>query len=108
MTLFFHLTQLQWIDLANNQLTFLSEKIRNFQDLKWLNVENNLMTELPEGIGHLENLIHLEVVKDQHSNGFAHLKGRHLSNTFTLPPPKQPDLKFREYTVSVRPLTDLV
>lgn len=58
----FKLTNLEELDISNNQITGnLPAEIRNLKSLKILNANNNLMTGIPAEIGQLPNLQTLNI-----------------------------------------------
>ena len=59
------LTQLQRLDLSNNQLTELPEAIASLTQLQQLNLSNNQLTELPEAIASLTQLRELYLYNNQ-------------------------------------------
>ncbi|MDD5031548.1 MAG: leucine-rich repeat domain-containing protein [Patescibacteria group bacterium] len=62
----FKLTNLEELDLSNNQLTgAIQAEIRHLQKLKVLKADNNLMTGVPAEIGQLQNLQILDLSNNQ-------------------------------------------
>ncbi|MBS4165284.1 Uncharacterized protein NEOC65_000337 [Neochlamydia sp. AcF65] len=59
------LSQLQDLDLSNNQLTVLSPEIRQLSQLKKLYLRNNKLTTIPAEIGQLSQLKHLILDRNQ-------------------------------------------
>ena len=55
----FSFSNLLELNLCENQLSYISEDIKNLQQLKTLNLSDNLLIKLPESIGDLSNLENL-------------------------------------------------
>lgn len=64
----FSFSNLLELNLCENQLSFISEEIKNLQRLKTLNLSDNLLKELPESIGNLTNLENLFVSGNHFQN----------------------------------------
>ena len=50
------LSDLEWLNVSNNQLTQLPEAIGQLSNLEWLNLSGNQLTRLPDAIVQLSNL----------------------------------------------------
>lgn len=55
----FSFSNLIELNLCENQLSYISEDIKNLQQLQTLNLSDNLLKELPKTIGDLTNLENL-------------------------------------------------
>ncbi|BBI16314.1 leucine-rich repeat domain-containing protein [Neochlamydia sp. S13] len=62
------LSQLQTLELSNNQLTTLPAEIRQLSQLQCLYLENNYLTTLPAEIGQLSQLQRLHLENNQLTN----------------------------------------
>ena len=61
----FQLTQLQTLDLSENQLTELPESLGQLTQLQTLDLSENQLTELPESLGQLTQLRSLDIRNNQ-------------------------------------------
>jgi hypothetical protein len=55
------LTNLQFLNLANNKLTNIPTQIGNLKNLEGLYLENNKLTSIPSELGNLTNLVTLNL-----------------------------------------------
>ncbi|WP_287130992.1 COR domain-containing protein [Candidatus Cyanaurora vandensis] len=83
-----NLTQLQQLDLSNNQLTNLPEWLGSFTQLQDLYLSNNQLTNLPEWLGSLTQLQFLDLSSNQLTNlpeslgNLTQLPNLYLSNNY--------------------------
>ena len=64
----FNLGRLTYLDLSDNELVSLSEKINQLQNLIVLNLGNNQLANLPKTISQLHNLAHLDLSNNRLAN----------------------------------------
>ena len=63
-----NLSNLIWLNSANNRLTSLPDSIGNLSNLTNLDLYNNRLKNLPDSIGNLSNLLELDLCDNQLTN----------------------------------------